>query len=376
MSIPLSVRNAYGFSANDADLDIQHIPSNINATFVIRRRRPMGEALAGETRSPRRVFPNLGHEALVLQRLHRVFGAQVHVDIEAVTAHLAAKGVETPRLVRTQSGELWTTDPSSPEQSVWRALSFVDGITLHHTRDAATLESAAALLGTFQRNLADLEHEFVHERPLHDTRRHLAQLQTALGSQRGTGDAEAQELGSAISRQVEGVRLDFGSLPKRIIHGDPKLSNVLFERDLPSRARCMIDLDTVGRGYVAYELGDALRSWCNPAGEDIAAPSLELDSFAAVMRGYARTCPDAVTPAELLSAIDGFETVSLELASRFAADAINDSYFGWDAQRFGSRREHNLLRARGQLALSRAVRAQRAVLVDVATRALESARRS
>lgn len=353
MSIPLSVRSAYGLSADDANLDIQHIPSNINATYVIRR--PAGDTL-------------------VLQRLHPVFGARVHVDIEAVTTHLAAKGLETPRLVRTQSGELWTTDTSSPEGRVWRALSYVEGITLHHTRDAATLESAAALLGTFQSSLTDLEHVFVHERPLHDTRRHLSNLQTALGSQRGAGDVEAQELGAAILRQVEGVQLDFGGLPKRIIHGDPKLSNVLFQRDAPSQARCMIDLDTVGRGYLAYELGDALRSWCNPAGEDVTTPELELESFAAVMRGYARTCPDEVTSAELLSAIDGLETVSLELASRFAADVINDSYWGWDAARFGSRREHNLVRAGGQLALSRAARAQRADLVDAATRALEAAR--
>lgn len=364
MSIPLSVRNAYGLSADDADLEIQRIPSNINATYVIRRRRSPGAGLAAHA------------EALVLQRLHPVFGAQVHVDIEAVTAHLEAKGVETPRLVRTRTGELWTTAPSSPEPSVWRALSYVDGITLHHTRDTATLESAAALLGTFQRSLVDLDHVFVHERPLHDTRRHLSNLQAALASPRGAGDAEARELGAAISRQIEGLRLDFGSLPKRVIHGDPKLSNVLFQRDSPSRARCMIDLDTIGRGYVAYELGDALRSWCNPAGEDVAAPALDAESFAAVMRGYASTCPDAVTPAELLSAVDGFETVSLELASRFAADAVNDSYFGWDAQRFGSRREHNLVRARGQLAISRAVRTQRDTLVDAARRALDGARRS
>jgi Ser/Thr protein kinase RdoA (MazF antagonist) len=348
MSIPLSVRNAYGLSADDADLELEHIPSNINATYLVRR----GSAA----------------ERLVLQRLHPVFGAEVHIDIEAVTTHLAAKGIETPRLVRTQNGELWILDSSSPEPRVWRALSYVEGITLHHTRDAATLESAAALLGTFQRSLADLEHVFVHRRAPHDTRRHLSNLQAALGSPRAAGDGEAQQLGTAISRQAEGIRIDFESLPKRIIHGDPKLSNVLFRRDAPSRARCMIDLDTVGRDYVAYELGDALRSWCNPAGEDVAAPMLEIESFAAVMRGYARTCPEAVTAAELLSAVDGFETVSLELASRFAADAIHDSYFGWDATRFRSRREHNLLRARGQLALSRAVRAERPSLIDAAIR--------
>ena len=56
----------------------------------------------------------------------------------------------------------------------------------------------------------------------------------------------------------------------------------------------------------------------------------------------------------------GAETVSLELAARFAVDVFRDEYFGWDASRFASRRAHNLVRARGQLALSRAVRAARA----------------
>ena len=355
MTLPLPVRAAYGLPADDAELEIEHIPSNINSTFLVRPRAPSAP--------------------LVLQRLHPVFGPKVHIDIEAVTAHLASKGVETPRLMRTLGGELWTTDPGSSEGHVWRALTYVDGVTLHRTGDAATLESAAALLGKFQSDLTDLEHVFVHERPLHDTRRHLANLEAALGTARAAGDAEARELGLEIARDAENVRLDFGGLPKRIIHGDPKLSNVLFWREEPSRARCMIDLDTVGRGYLAYEIGDALRSWCNPGGEDTTAPALELASFAAVMRGYARTCPSAVTSAELLSAIDGFATVSLELASRFAADAINDSYFGWDASRYASRREHNLVRARGQLALSRAVRAQQAALVETATTTLLAARR-
>ena len=134
----------------------------------------------------------------------------------------------------------------------------------------------------------------------------------------------------------------------------------------------MIDLDTVGRGYLAYELGDALRSWCNPDGEDQATARVDAAAFSAVMRGYARACPADVGTDELASALDGLETVSAELASRFAADAIVDSYWGWDPTRFASRRDHNLLRARGQLALSLSVRANRAALVDsLATAARE-----
>lgn len=354
MTLPLEIRQAYGLGTDEAELDIEHIPSNINVTYVVRRRH-----------SPTT-------EPLVLQRLHPVFGATVHIDIEAVTAHLIARGLTTPRLVHTLQGELWTHDQSSPQPHIWRALTYVDGLTLHRTADTAWLESAAALLGRFQRALCDLEHQFVHERPLHDTRRHLGNLEAALASEGAASDGEAQALGAEVLRHADGVRLDFSALPKRIIHGDPKLSNVMFQRHPPAQARCMIDLDTVGRGHLAYELGDALRSWCNAAGEDTTRADLNSAAFAAVMQGYARSCPDGVSAAELMSAIDGFETVSTELASRYAADVIVDRYWGWDETRFASRREHNVLRARGQLSLARAVRAGRAGLVAIATGALDA----
>jgi Ser/Thr protein kinase RdoA (MazF antagonist) len=355
MPIPHEVLRAYGLDPSAVEL--RHIPSNINVTYVVQAREG-------------------GAEPLVLQRLHPVFGETVHIDIEAVTTHLGARGLCTPRLIHTQAGELWTRDEDSPTPRVWRALSYVDGVTLHSSRDAKVLEGGAELLARFHRALCDLQHEFVHRRPLHDTPRHLASLRAALVSERGRGDAEAQALGSEILRHGEGVRLDFEGLPKRIIHGDPKLSNVMFQRDAPERGLCMIDLDTVARGPLAYELGDALRSWCNPAGEDTTNIELAAPAVAAVLRGYTHACPTGVSRDELASALEGFETVSLELASRFAADVVVDQYWGWDATRFASRRDHNLLRARGQLALSKAVRAQQTALakaVDVASRELGAA---
>ena len=44
---------------------------------------------------------------------------------------------------------------------------------------------------------------------------------------------------------------------------------------------------------------------------------------------------------------------------RFAADALRESYFGWDSQRFARAGEHNLVSARGQHALYQAVVATR-----------------
>jgi hypothetical protein len=58
----------------------------------------------------------------------------------------------------------------------------------------------------------------------------------------------------------------------------------------------------------------------------------------------------------------------IELAARFAVDAFDGSYFGWDPSRFPSRRAHNLVRARGQLALGLSVRAQRSDALDLVRR--------
>ena len=70
----------------------------------------------------------------------------------------------------------------------------------------------------------------------------------------------------------------------------------------------------------------------------------------------------------------GFITVPAELAARFCADAYEDSYFGWDASRYPSRRAHNLARARSQLRLSQAVRAAREEIDAVVEDAFAAAR--
>src|SRR4051812_1724271 len=64
-----------------------------------------------------------GTPRLVLQRLHPIFAGEVNLDIDAITAHLEAKGMRTPRLARTQTGAPWIE-----HDGVWRALTFLDGV--------------------------------------------------------------------------------------------------------------------------------------------------------------------------------------------------------------------------------------------------------
>jgi hypothetical protein len=124
--------------------------------------------------------------------------------------------------------------------------------------------------------------------------------------------------------------------------------------DVEGRAVCLIDLDTLSSMPLALELGDAMRSWCNRGGEDGGEVDIDLEIFAAAIRGYRSTAHFA-TRTELASIAPGTLRICLELAARFGADAYHEAYFGWDPAVAPGRGEHNLLRARGQLALARAV---------------------
>lgn len=323
--VPADVIAAYGWS----DAEVAPLSGGlINATFVVRR---------------------AGAPISVIQRLHKIFAPTVNLDLEAVTAHLAAKGMTTPRLIRTRAGEA--------SVGAWRALSWIDGVTLHAVPEPSWAEAGGELVGRFHRTVADLRHDYRFTRTgVHDTAAHLGKLRAAIAN----ADPEARDLGREVL-DAAATLPEMPDVPRRHCHGDLKISNLLFAPGAGSRrGLALVDLDTLGLTTMAFELGDAMRSWCNPRGEDAGSVSFELPIFAAAMRGFRAVADGIVTAEERRSVVIGLETVCLELAARFAVDVVNDDYFGWDATRFSSRRAHNLVRARGQLALGLAVRAARA----------------
>ena len=163
-------------------------------------------------------------------------------------------------------------------------------------------------------------------------------------------------------------------LPKRVAHGDLKISNLLF--DDRGAGVCLVDLDTLAEMILPYELGDAWRSWCNPLGEDDAQARFDVALFDAAWRGYMGEM--TITPDERALLVPGIQTICLELSARFARDVVEDKYFGWDASRFPSRAAHNLVRAQSQVALYRSLTAQRAAFEAhrAKTRSTASAQRS
>ena len=301
-----------------------------------------------------------GERRLVLQRLHPIFGADVCLDLEAVSEHVARRGVQAPRLVRTEDGR-----PSiEHDGGVWRALSWLDGRVVSALSGPLQARAAGELVARFHAALADLEWQFRFGRAgVHDTVAHLSRLAAAIDrAGEGRSVAEAILAHAAALPPIPGA-------PERAIHGDLKITNLMFD-DALERGVAVLDLDTLARGSLAVELGDALRSWCNRAGESASDARIDVPIFEAAVVGYAEGGARALLSREEIEGlVPGVETISIELASRFALDAIEDRYFGWDASRYPSRVAHNRARAEAMLALARSVRHARAELEALVRRA-------
>jgi len=299
----------------------------------------------------------------VLQRVSPIFSPRIHENIAAVTARLAEAGVATPRLVPTRTDALFVADLDAGP-GVWRMLTHMGGVGFDAVSDARQARSAGALIARFHGALDGLQHDFVGMRAnVHDTPAHLRRLaeSASTGGQHRLG-TETRALADDIATAAEALP-PLPAIAPRIGHGDLKFSNLLFADHEPpasQRAVCLIDLDTVGPISLAYELGDAWRSWCNRAGEDVPEADLDLDVMRASLEGYREGLGRPLDAGEREALLLGVEWVSLELAARFAADALLETYFGWDPRRFAGRGEHNLVRARGQWSLHSALVASRA----------------
>jgi len=291
--------------------------------------------------------------ALVLQRVNPIFSAEVNIDIAAVTEHLASKGLLTPRLVPTRSGALWLE-----HEGVWRALTRIDGVCRDAVETPAQARAAGRIVAEFHRAVSDLDHRFRNRRlGVHDTERHLRVLREALVEHRAHRHFDAIE---PLAERVLATAAGLPPLPTnrdRIVHGDPKISNLLFAHD-SDRALCLIDLDTLAHMPVALELGDALRSWCNPATEDAASARFVRPFFDAAIEGYAEAAQGFLTQPEWSAIPRGALTITVELAARFCADALRETYFGWNRARYESASAHNQARTRGQLLLADGIRAE------------------
>jgi len=156
--------------------------------------------------------------------------------------------------------------------------------------------------------------------------------------------------------------LDDGTLPFRVTHNDTKLNNILFDNQT-NEPICAIDLDTVMKGSVLYDFGDAIRYGANPAGElgdGAPIPLIDMDLYAAFLDGFLSETHSILSDDELSLLADGVAVITYEQALRFLEDYLRgDVYYG---EAF---KDINLIRAKVQIALLKDILAKMPELKNI-----------
>jgi len=287
-------------------------------------------------------------------------------NVKRVTEHLARKAAPSERarqltLVPTRSGTPYARDELG---AWWRIYDFIEGA---HTVDRVTTRTqareAARAFGDFQAQLSDLPGPRLHETILsfHNTRSRFDAFRAALTTDALGRAATAQpEIDYALSLEADCDRLlDLLSrreISERITHNDTKINNVMLD-DVTGRAVAVIDFDTLMPGLPLYDFGDMVRTATSSTLEDDPEPAnmrFELPLFEALVEGYLGSAVGPVlntTERTLLGFVG--KLMTYETALRFLTDYLQgDVYFKTQYT------EHNLVRARTQLALVRSIAAQ------------------
>jgi Ser/Thr protein kinase RdoA (MazF antagonist) len=219
--------------------------------------------------------------------------------------------------------------------------TYIEGRTFDVMPGIEFANSAGHLVGKFHRALSSLDYNFKHEsKNWHWTEFYINRLCTSLEN---CNDKNILLLQNDILKLYQSLKIPKFT-PQHIVHGDLKTSNILFE-PTSSKAICLIDLDTLRKGSISLEMGDAMRSWCNQGGADSEKISFNLELFVAAMESYISEVHNIVEDHELLAIPWATAIISLELCSRFLEDAHTQSYFQLDSRHYDTLYEQNLNKA-------------------------------
>jgi Ser/Thr protein kinase RdoA (MazF antagonist) len=267
---------------------------------------------------------------------------------------------DVPRVLLTKSQQdHWIES----DGTVWRAISFIDAAQSFDTIQSADHAREIGYgLGMFHHLISDLPSDQLADtlEGFHITPRYLQQYESVLEHYQSCPSPEVNYCLAFIGDRTSLAHVletakDSGTLPLRLMHGDPKINNIMIDT-ATHQAVSLIDLDTVKPGLVHYDIGDCLRSSCNLLGEETdqwESVSFNLDLSQAVLQGYLSVARSFLTQTDYDYLFDAIRLIAFELGLRFFTDyLLGDRYFKTKYP------EHNLARALVQFKLTKSIEAQ------------------
>ena len=226
----------------------------------------------------------------ILQSLSNIFASHeiVNMNHKLITHHINGKINSScsdfdfkqwmvPSLIRCKSNNLYCFPFDS---EYWRAMVYIDkAFSCESLEDERMAYQTGVGLARFHLFCSDFDSSKLENsiKNFHDTRYYLDQYRKTLK------DFNFNRLDHKVMKRVDKLikcladhigivdflltSLSQEKIDHNVIHGDPKLSNFLFDIQF-KYVVSLIDLDTVSSGFLLTDLADCIRSICNIAGED------------------------------------------------------------------------------------------------------------
>jgi hypothetical protein len=334
---------------------------NINDTFLAIYRNTFTETQVILQRVNGKVFVR---PEVIMRNMHEIC-KHCHEKLDAdARAGRDDRVWQMPRIIKTRDANDFVVDENG---DIWRVITRIMSARAFDVAQGPehALECGSAL-GHFHYLISDMDPNSVED-PLpgfHVTSGYLAEYDSTLETDGAkellNASMEAKRCARFISERRDLAiclekAFDRGELKKRMFHGDPKVNNIMID-EVTGKGTAMIDLDTVSPGLVHVDFGDALRSICNPAGEEesnLSKVVFDEDLCHAFCKGYMREAGVFLTDADREYLFDSIRLLPFELGLRFFRDYLNGNvYFKTKTP------EQNLNRARVQFRLCESIEAR------------------
>lgn len=298
--------------------------------------------------------------------MHNVFG------VTDFLAKKSGKNANRSTLIfhKTIDGKTYYRDD---EDRCFRVYEYVDDVyTCMSIEKPEQFYNAGKAFGEFQAKLADYPIDDLYDTipNFHNTVDRFNNLKIAIENNKsGRLENVQPEVEFALAREKDtGILLKLqkdGKIPVRVTHNDTKLNNVLFDAET-NEGICVIDLDTVMPGLSLYDFGDAIRFGANTAAEDekdVSLVDIDLDLYEAFTKGFIEGAGNCFNQTEIEYLPFGAKLMTYECGIRFLSDYLDgDVYFKTEYP------EHNLVRARTQFALVKAIEDNYDKLLEITIR--------
>ncbi|RZK77862.1 MAG: aminoglycoside phosphotransferase family protein, partial [Pedobacter sp.] len=331
--------------AANADSQQVYGSGHINDTYLLKNVSPGGADYLLQ-RINTTIFPNVSK---LTENMCRVTD---HLRRKIETMGDGDPKKEVMTLIPTNEDRYYYQDSHG---DYWRMLYYLkDTKSYDVVKTEKQAYEGGKAFGRFQMMLSDIPAGEMFEviPDFHNIQKRLQHLEEAVEKDlKGRKTSVEDEL-EIVYRYSEAMQYfqkpeNVASLPKRVIHNDTKFNNVLL--DVNDEAQCVIDLETVMDGYVAYDFGDAVRTIINTTTEDEAdleKIKLNMPLFNAYVKGYLKEASHFMTDMEVHSLMKGALLLPYMQGVRFLTDHLNgDIYFKIKFE------GHNLQRARAQFQL-------------------------